>query len=43
MQRGEVRWYPFASPDKKRPVLILTLLRPLILPAPLLCGSHPPG
>lgn len=24
MQRGEVRWYPFASPDKKRPVLILT-------------------
>ena len=24
MQRGEVRWYPFASPDRKRPVLILT-------------------
>jgi mRNA interferase MazF len=24
MQRGEVRWYRFASPDKKRPVLILT-------------------
>lgn len=24
MQRGEVRWYAFASPDKKRPVLILT-------------------
>lgn len=24
MQRGEIRWYRFASPDKKRPVLILT-------------------
>lgn len=24
MQRGEVRWYPFANADKKRPVLILT-------------------
>ena len=24
MQRGEVRWYPFAEPDKRRPVLILT-------------------
>jgi len=24
MQRGEVRWYRFGSPDKKRPVLILT-------------------
>jgi len=24
MKRGEVRWYKFASPDKKRPVLILT-------------------
>lgn len=24
MQRGEIRWYPFTSPDKKRPVLILT-------------------
>ncbi len=24
MRRGEVRWYRFASPDKKRPVLILT-------------------
>jgi len=24
MQRGEVRWYRFASSDKKRPVLILT-------------------
>ena len=23
MKRGEVRWYKFASPDKKRPVLIL--------------------
>ena len=24
MRRGEVRWYRFTSPDKKRPVLILT-------------------
>ena len=24
MLRGEVRWYRFAKPDKKRPVLILT-------------------
>ncbi len=24
MKRGEVRWYKFAPPDKKRPVLILT-------------------
>ena len=24
MKRGEVRWYTFKSPDKKRPVLILT-------------------
>jgi len=24
MQRGEIRWYRFASPDKNRPVLILT-------------------
>ena len=24
MQRGEIRWYRFARPDKKRPVLILT-------------------
>lgn len=24
MQRGEIRWYPSTSPDKKRPVLILT-------------------
>jgi mRNA interferase MazF len=24
VKRGEVRWYRFASPDKKRPVLILT-------------------
>jgi mRNA interferase MazF len=24
MNRGEIRWYRFASPDKKRPVLILT-------------------
>lgn len=24
MRRGEIRWYRFSSPDKKRPVLILT-------------------
>lgn len=24
MKRGEIRWYAFKSPDKKRPVLILT-------------------
>jgi mRNA interferase MazF len=24
MRRGEVRWYTFKKPDKKRPVLILT-------------------
>ena len=24
MRRGEVRWYKFAQPDKKRPVVILT-------------------
>ena len=24
LRRGEVRWYRFARPDKKRPVLILT-------------------
>ena len=24
MNRGEIRWYKFAQPDKKRPVLILT-------------------
>jgi len=24
MNRGEIRWYKFKSPDKKRPVLILT-------------------
>jgi mRNA interferase MazF len=24
MKRGEVRWYTFKGPDKKRPVLILT-------------------
>ena len=24
MRRGEVRWYKFPSPDKKRPVVILT-------------------
>jgi len=24
VRRGEVRWYRFATPDKRRPVLILT-------------------
>lgn len=24
MKRGEVRWYTFKNPDKKRPVVILT-------------------
>jgi mRNA interferase MazF len=24
MKRGEVRWYRFTAPDKKRPVVILT-------------------
>jgi mRNA interferase MazF len=24
MRRGEIRWYRFGRPDKKRPVLILT-------------------
>ena len=24
MKRGEIRWYKFARPDKRRPVLILT-------------------
>jgi mRNA interferase MazF len=24
MHRGEIRWYRFASPDKRRPVLLLT-------------------
>ena len=24
MRRGEVRWYTFARPDKRRPVLLLT-------------------
>lgn len=24
MKRGEVRWYTFAAPDKRRPVLIMT-------------------
>ncbi len=24
MKRGEVRWYRFAKPDKKRPVLVVT-------------------
>lgn len=24
MKRGEIRWYAFAAPDKRRPVLLLT-------------------
>ena len=30
MRRGEIRWYKFATPDKKRPVVILT--RDAVLP-----------
>jgi mRNA interferase MazF len=30
MKRGEIRWYEFPSPDKRRPVLLLT--RESILP-----------
>lgn len=31
MVRGEVRWYQFSSPDKRRPVVILT--RDSIIPS----------
>ena len=31
MRRGEVRWYRFARPDKRRPVLVLT--RDSIIPS----------
>ncbi len=24
MRRGEIRWYTFAPPDKRRPVLVLS-------------------
>jgi hypothetical protein len=24
MKRGEIRWYRFRAPDKRRPVIILT-------------------
>ena len=24
MKRGEIRWYKFKAPDKKRPILVLT-------------------
>lgn len=24
MKRGEIRWYTFSAPDKRRPVLVLT-------------------
>jgi mRNA interferase MazF len=24
MQRGEIRWYKFSKPDKKRPIVVLT-------------------
>jgi mRNA interferase MazF len=24
MRRGEIRWYTFAAPDKRRPVMLLT-------------------
>lgn len=29
MKRGDVRWYKFAAPDKKRPVVILTRMSAL--------------
>jgi mRNA interferase MazF len=29
VRRGDVYWYPFASPDKRRPVLVLTGSRSL--------------
>ena len=32
MRRGEIRWYHFAHPDNRRPVLILT--RDSIIPVP---------
>jgi mRNA interferase MazF len=31
VRRGEIRWYTFALPDKRRPVLILS--RDLVLPS----------
>lgn len=31
MRRGEIRWYTFALPDKRRPVLLLS--RDLVLPS----------
>lgn len=31
MHRGEIRWYRFAPPDKRRPVLVLT--RNAIIPS----------
>ena len=31
MQRGDVRWYEFAAPDKRRPVVVLT--RDSIIPS----------
>lgn len=31
MHRGEIRWYRFAQPDKRRPVLVLT--RNAIIPS----------
>lgn len=31
MRRGEIRWYRFAHPDKRRPVLVLT--RDSIIPS----------
>ena len=31
MMRGEVRWYQFAAPDKRRPVVVLT--RDSIIPS----------
>lgn len=33
MRRGEIRWYTFASPDKRRPVLLLTRDAVIAVPA----------
>ena len=33
MRRGEIRWYLFAAPDKRRPVLLLTRDEVIVVPA----------
>jgi mRNA interferase MazF len=46
MRRGEIRWYTFAAPDKRRPVLLLsrdevveTLDEIIVVPATSTKGS----